>query len=519
MLNHNSVEKARIPSAQRSRSASVMSGILLNNGAPARQSVALESVSGFGARSQTGSNVPASLNGGGAPSTISRSHNGAGPAAAASAAATLAGLRSLEPSDPYFRTPRARRVTMETPEGVLRDGRSHASWDSGDWAKLPEQGGDTVELGEGPSISGRGTPLPLGATRDRTDSMDDRAPKPDYATREVDYYYGVRGPALSHAPTRRLRTGPNDPTGPVSSATGWFKSFFGNKTKEKGKGFEVVRSSRMPPQMEMEEKDPAATGTGKNTTTEPYADEPESSKRRLELDDEGDAVGAGSRCLPGDTDAETPGALRGGHLPAQGDGILQLPEIDAGESIQLPSRWASRASAKPSRAQSTRTNDVKTEQPPPVPELVSAPLPALDLDWELEPVPGVPRRSSKRNSASGSAGGSRRGSAGMGAPAVQQQRIPFGNTDHMLSAPPETLRHARTLSGASDVSALSHASDLSEFGRPSAVSREERPSSLGYVQQHRASDGIRHVADSNGITRLGPEFSGSAAELVVDDQK
>ncbi|KAI8152974.1 hypothetical protein K4K49_008889 [Colletotrichum sp. SAR 10_70] len=75
-------------------------------------------------------------------------------------------------------------------------------------------------------------------------------PRADYSTREVDFYYGVRGPALnSEGVGRKLGTGPADPTGPMSSAAGWFRNFFGGKTKEKGKGFEVVRSSRMPPAM------------------------------------------------------------------------------------------------------------------------------------------------------------------------------------------------------------------------------------------------------------------------------
>ena len=48
--------------------------------------------------------------------------------------------------------------------------------------------------------------------------------KTDYAIREVDFYYGIRGPALSGG-TRKLRTGPANPTGPMSSVTGWFKGF------------------------------------------------------------------------------------------------------------------------------------------------------------------------------------------------------------------------------------------------------------------------------------------------------
>jgi hypothetical protein len=77
------------------------------------------------------------------------------------------------------------------------------------------------------------------------------SPRTDYSTREVDFYYGVRGPALnSDRPGRKLGTGPADPTGPVATAAGWFRNLFSGKTKEKGKGFEVVRSARMPPAMQ-----------------------------------------------------------------------------------------------------------------------------------------------------------------------------------------------------------------------------------------------------------------------------
>jgi hypothetical protein len=101
---------------------------------------------------------------------------------------------------------------------------------------------------EGPSISGRNTPIPPQPLDGSTNEP--RRSKADYTTREVDFYYGVRGPALNaNIPSRRIKTGPADPTGPAASAAGWFKSLFGGKTKEKGKGFEVVRSARMPPGM------------------------------------------------------------------------------------------------------------------------------------------------------------------------------------------------------------------------------------------------------------------------------
>jgi hypothetical protein len=149
----------------------------------------------------------------------------------------------LNPSDPFYRPPR-RRTTLEnqSPLGVNR-----GSWGSGD---LAQRGGlglmanptDPAELaGE---ISRGPTPAPYGQTGPNP------APRQDYSTREVDFYYGVRGERLnSDAPNRKLRTGPADPTKPIASATGWFRTLLGGKSKEKGKGFEVVRSSRMPPAM------------------------------------------------------------------------------------------------------------------------------------------------------------------------------------------------------------------------------------------------------------------------------
>lgn len=145
----------------------------------------------------------------------------------------------LNPSDPFYRPPR-RRTTLENQSPL---GANRGSWTSGD---LSQRGGlgvlggpaDPAELaGE---ISRGATPAPYAQP----------LPRQDYSTREVDFYYGVRGERLnSDAPNRKLRTGPADPTKPIASATGWFRTFLGGKSKEKGKGFEVVRSSRMPPAM------------------------------------------------------------------------------------------------------------------------------------------------------------------------------------------------------------------------------------------------------------------------------
>ena len=149
----------------------------------------------------------------------------------------------MQTPDPYYRPPRQRRPTMET--SASTPARTAAPWDGGEWAqkRLSVAGsatvGDPVEMGT--EISRDATPAPYAVPF---------APRADYSTREVDFYYKVRGERLnSDAPNRKLGTGPADPTGPIASAAGWFRGMFGAKGKDKGKGFEVVRSSRMPPAM------------------------------------------------------------------------------------------------------------------------------------------------------------------------------------------------------------------------------------------------------------------------------
>lgn len=147
----------------------------------------------------------------------------------------------LEAADPYYRPPRKRQENFTE---AAQPGSRRVSV-VGDPKRLSATGGPAAEAAEaGAEISRAATPAPGGNPATFLPN------RPDYSTREVDFYYGVRGPALnSDAPGRRLGTGPADPTGPVATATGWFRNFFGGKTKEKGKGFEVVRSARMPPDM------------------------------------------------------------------------------------------------------------------------------------------------------------------------------------------------------------------------------------------------------------------------------
>lgn len=154
-----------------------------------------------------------------------------------------AGLGVQSP-DPYYRPPRQRRPTMDISSSPLSKAGGKKSKGRlslvgvGSHAAPYEMDGQPAR-GETPG------PYSYGIAA--------ASPRTDYSTREVDLVYGVRagrGERLnSDAPNRKLGTGPADPTGPMASAAGWFRTLFGGKTKDKGKGFEVVRSARMPPAM------------------------------------------------------------------------------------------------------------------------------------------------------------------------------------------------------------------------------------------------------------------------------
>ncbi|KAG5985219.1 hypothetical protein E4U55_000042 [Claviceps digitariae] len=153
----------------------------------------------------------------------------------------------VEPSDPYYRPPRRGAINPQLRDSTYSDAPSNALRIEMTSPTNPKSGASGDALDSALEETPRGpTPAPGGGGG----VVNLPVNHTDYATREVDFYYGVRGPALnSDNPGRRLGTGPADPTGPVATATGWFRNWFGGKSKEKGKGFEVVRSSRMPPDM------------------------------------------------------------------------------------------------------------------------------------------------------------------------------------------------------------------------------------------------------------------------------
>lgn len=156
-------------------------------------------------------------------------------------------LAALKAADPWYRPPR--RGTQTAGDNLLADQqRVSLIMDKHDSSLPASRGlGLDPENGDiGAEISRNGTPIAPG-TLGVNPAISYPPNQPDYATREVDFYYGVRGPALnSDHLGRKLGTGPADPTGPIATASSWVRGLFGGKSKDKSKGFEVVRSSRMP---------------------------------------------------------------------------------------------------------------------------------------------------------------------------------------------------------------------------------------------------------------------------------
>lgn len=279
-------------------------------------------------------------------------------------------LMADAPSDTFYRPPRRRRLTLENQSP---NSRVRGSWaTSGEWSprRNSQAGGATIDSPEGDGVLDRGSvPAAYSSLNFPT--------RTDYATREVDFYYGVqRGSRLnSDAPQRKLGTGPADPTGPVATATGWFKNMFGGKGKEKGKGFEVVRSARMPPAMraaggdyddtDPPEGTPVAMGVLRNGPIDSDSDDGNRKPDPVEASPE---VPATARLL-GDAMSDRSSVDEARAAPAS-EGAPVLPGLDSGGSFNVPSRQVSRASHVSGR-----------------------PLTASGED-----IPDVPRKSSKRKS-------------------------------------------------------------------------------------------------------------------------
>ncbi|KAI1083082.1 integral membrane protein [Whalleya microplaca] len=392
-------------------------------------------------------------------------------------------------ADPYYRPPRARRTTIGEGSSASphRTATVAAAASSVDLSirRISQPSGPFTDGDPEASGSGRATPAPAPAPIPYAPVF---APRADYSTREVDFYYRVpRGPALnSEGAGRKLGTGPADPTSPLATATVWVKSLFGGKTKEKDKGFEVVRSARMPPAMrarggEFSEEPPkgipVAMGVLRNGPIESDDEETTPKSKKTKRDAEDNTHGGTLLDEGGETQSDIE---MDSEIARVSKEPPLLPDLDAGESFKMPSRINSKASRYPSQ-RTART----------------AP----------EDVPEVPRKSSKRLSSvepmrdaqfdfgfSGEAQGPQTQSDNGQSLAAPTAKMPFDRSNSQ-----------RRLSGSS----VAKTEDFSQL--PSASeSAEERPTSFGQVQQHN----ISRIDPEQGVDLLG-----SSAELVVDPRR
>ncbi|KAJ5757208.1 uncharacterized protein N7511_007390 [Penicillium nucicola] len=426
MLGHGDDRLSAQFDGSRPRSLSGSSALLLNRatGSDGRASAYFDYAS-----SQGGTHSRAAS--GGFPTPTSTAYPGPGfPSSPSSGTMT-----GLNPRDPYYRPPRPGR---KGPQGTVsfEKGKAPSKSPSKRFLSrsLRRAAHTDDEIGDAP-MSGRATPVPayLPTGKDDLELDDQRQSRKDYAVREVDFYYGVRGPPLSHTGTRKLKTGPADPTGPVSSATGWFRGLFQGKTKDSAKGFEVVRSARAPP--------PGMFPPG-GDYNEHYQDDPEAP-----------SAGHSRNVSTGDVPYED---LDGEHESKRLSGTLPpvLPQLNTsvGGGIELPSRQGSRHTQAPAEE-----GDGPSTSLPVVTETISE-----------EQQPGPDRRSVH---------------SGNHLQLSPTARLPFSD-----SSSPSRER------GLSMTSTSRSRSIASSHGTGQGSRRGERPSSMGYVAQHRAHDNIHEAS-------------------------
>lgn len=381
-------------------------------------------------------------------------------------------LMADAPGDTFYRPPRRRRPTLENQS--TRE-RTRSSWASGDLSdrRRSQVAGSTMEPADVEAVD-------RGGTTPAAYSTLNFPTRTDYSTREVDFYYGVqRGSKLnSDAPQRRLGTGPADPTGPMATATGWLKHVFGGKSKEKGKGFEVVRSARMPPAMragggDYDDTDPPeGTPVAMGVLRHGPIDSDSEDGRRQSDPTTAEAPAPTERLLSEDRmsvdssneEAEVPRSSEGGLAPV-------LPDPDTGSSFHVPSRKVS----KVSRVATIRGEDI----------------------------PEVPRKSSKRKSdlIQGL-------SLNLDASRANLQPNPVVAHQPQQAGPSRLPfeRHGSSRETAPSVSSLGNTEESSGMDMH-RVSSEHRPPSIGTVQVHHGNIN-RFPSDSRG------KVQGEEAEFV-----
>lgn len=425
--------------------------------------------------------------------------------------APAAGLEAA--ADPYYRPPRKRGTTLTQGQGNMTPPRerNRGSWaGSGDMSQRRFSQGSPGDAADMDAQISRGpTPAP-GNYSQPTISF---APRTDYSTREVDFYYGVRGQRLnSDAPSRKLGTGPADPTSPMSSAAGWFRNIIGGKTKEKGKGFEVVRSSRMPPAMKARGGDitddaapqgiPVAMSMLRNGPIE--SDDEDEGKRKKSRAGRSQGGEPGETRLldeDGNPKVDNTDDLE---MPKISDQPPMLPSIESAGDIQLPSRVQSKAS--------------RVGKPPPPPPLDFS---LMDEKGNKTTPPAIPRKSSRRDSTGGHSRESSQNAINVLSVGKTAATAPSEHEGHYLaptvSATPSRLPFERNnsqkrhSSGSSLGPATSELSNGDLQGDSSRASQEERATMYGYVSQ-------------GSVNRIDPQHPhqlnlvGSSAE-VIDERR
>lgn len=398
-------------------------------------------------------------------------------------------------ADPYYRPPRRRRPTNDMDTRGQRRPNSWASDILGH--RMSQKVGSIPEPAElDAGLTSSGTPGPY------IHPAIEPAPQTDYSTREIDFYYGVRGPALSsEGPGRKLGTGPADPTGAMASAAGWFSRLFGGKSKDKSKGFEVVRSSRMPHAMragggQYDEGGPAGIPVAMNTIRNPGP-----------IDSDDDDPKATATSSPGHS-TKVSAQLSEGGIRSQEDDIAKamalkslnyklppFPNIVSADSIYMPSRAQSKVSHISNSCYYTSAANVEASNLPSIPRRSSKrysdiePTHSRTPSFNLVPPQDLPDRLSalyrddvddmnhlsltrSRNDSTGST------------------RLPFQRTNSQK----------RLSSGSS----AGHTEGFSDID---ISFKDERPGSLGCVSQY-------------SINRVDPdrsrhyEFVGSSAEVI-----
>lgn len=461
---------------------------------------------------------------------------------------------------PYYRPPRAGGLRRANGEGSASDNyspgeRSRGSWGSEMWAAAGGAAGKQRSsqhsshgsqsgfgnTGEGsgfPSAgpSGTGTPHDGGGdvsgfqkgtieglAHRHTDSSLGGAGSvratPDYAVREGDFYYGVRGPALSSQPARRLGTGPADPTGSVAVAKGWLMRKLGLAVKEE-KGFTVVRSSRAPEELLDAERE--AKGIGMAISADaPVRTEEESSDSSDEEsgDDEAEVdKRMGKRRAAGpapDTESESESEDENVAASAPGPSARMLekqPAYDSSPGIELmrqgsikpqvPRKSSKRKSASllltpvatSSQQRSMHQQHSSVDEDPDSPILVRKP------DQLYDPHYSPPQ------------------SASLYSP-PEQQLHPLRHKQNLSVQPADSRstrlpftggssRDGQTESSAHSRSVSTNSSILSPPQMTVEYEPGSRPASVGTVQRFRMEDSLRTVPDGDR------DLMGSRAELV-----